>query len=375
MVSQVSFASFGPGIRLKDIVNIEGVRGNQLVGYGIVVGLNGTGDTLGSSAFTRESLISMLERLGVNIRDAASTISGKNVAAVMVTASLPPFARHGTSIDVNVSTLGDAKDLRGGILLVTPLYGADGEVYAVAQGGVSNNALNIQGAPTAAGPGAAAGQTSITKGVPTSGRISNGAIIEKEIGFEFNSLKTIHLTLRNPDFTTSKRVAEVINAHLKKTVAVAKDPGTIRLDVSYAESGPDNNNNMDLITQIEQLRVHPDFPAKIIINDQDGIIVLGENVRISTVAITSGNITIRVNETPQVSQPNPLTLVQNPTVTNRSEIKITEQKGKFAQMESGASLQEVVNVLNALGASPRDMIAILQNIKAAGALQADIEVR
>ena len=344
--------------RLKDIVTVEGVRDNMLVGYGLVVGLNGTGDSLTNSPFTEKSLIGMLERLGINTRGAA--MKTKNVAAVMVTATLPAFASQGTRVDVTVSTLGDAKSLLGGTLLVTPLLGADGEVYAVAQGSVATGGFSAQGA---------AG--SVTKGVPTSGRIANGAIVEREVTFRMTDLGSVRLSLRNPDFTTSRRVADAINKYMKGTVAEAVDSSTVRMLV------PDDrrNNLVALMTEIEQLTVVPDQVARVIIDEQSGVIVMGENVRINTVAIAQGNLTIRVNETPQVSQPSPLSEGGQTVVVPRTDIDVSEGEGKkLGLLKTGVSLQDLVQSLNALGISPRDMITILQSIKAAGALQADLEV-
>lgn len=345
-------------VRIKDIVSFEGIRQNQLVGYGLVVGLNGTGDTVNNNPYTKESLTGMLERLGVNIRDAAA-IGSTNIAAVMVTAMLPPFSRQGSIVDVSVSAIGSATDLRGGTLLVTPLLGADGNVYAVAQG------------PVAVGGFTAAGQagTTITKGVPTSGKISSGAIVEKEIGFELASMNTMNLTLRNPDFTTAKRIGDAINKCFAG-IARAVDPTTVSLSIP----APFKADLVGFLTKLEQLMVIPDQVAKVIIDDQDGVIVMGEHVRVSTVAVTHGTITIKVTETPQVSQPNPFTQVQQATVVDRSDIEVTEEQGRFVVMESGVTLQKLVNGLNALGVTPRDMITILRSIKAAGALQAEIEV-
>ncbi|MBX9977884.1 MAG: flagellar basal body P-ring protein FlgI, partial [Alphaproteobacteria bacterium] len=289
-------------VRIKDIVSVEGVRGNQLVGYGLVVGLNGSGDTIGSTAFTRESLASMLERLGVNVRDntGAALLNGKNVAAVMVTGTLPAFARQGSKIDVNVSALGDAKDLRGGTLLVTPLLAADGQVYAVGQG------------PVAVGGFKAEGQAaSVTKGVPTAGRIASGAIVEKEIGFELASMNSLKFSLNNPDFTTAKRVADRINHTMGNGVAAAKDPSTIQVEIPGGYKG----RTVEFMTMVEQLDIQPDQVAKIVVDDHDGIIVMGANVRISTVAISHGSITIRVTEHPEVSQPNPF-IQSNPMTLN-----------------------------------------------------------
>ncbi|MFN4281232.1 MAG: flagellar basal body P-ring protein FlgI [Alphaproteobacteria bacterium] len=345
--------------RIKDIADFEGVRDNQLVGYGLIVGLNGTGDTLNNSPFTKQSLIGMLERLGVNVRN--DTLKTANVAAVMVTATLPPFSRHGTRLDVTVSALGDAKSLMGGSLLVTPLIGADGEVYAVAQGNAASNSFSAQGAAA-----------TVTKGIPTSARIPNGAIVEREVGFEMGEMSEMRISLRNPDFTTANRVAAAINAYMGgRGQAKAFDPGTVAMTIPEER----RNNLVAMLTDIEQLRVVPDQIARVVVDQSSGIIVMGENVRISTVAIAQGNLTIRVTETPQVSQPNAFSTGGTTTTVNRSDIQIDEQTDrKLAILQNGVSLQELVNGLNALGVGPRDMISILQAIKASGALQADIEV-
>jgi len=346
--------------RLKDVVDFEGVRDNMLVGYGLVVGLNGSGDTLTNAPFTERSLIGMLERLGINTAGDFSNIKTKNIAAVMVTATLPPFAAQGARIDVTVGTMGDAKSLQGGVLLVTPLQGADGEVYAVAQGAVSSGY-------TASG----ASGSSTTKGVPTSGRIANGAIVEREVNFHLADLGVMRLSLRNPDFTTAQRVADVINKHLKTGGASAVDSTTVRLEVPENKRG----NVVGLMTEIEQLTVVPDQVARVVIDENSGVIVMGENVHINTVAIAQGNLTIKITETPQVSQPNPLSEGGETTVVQRTDISIDENKdAKLAMLHGGVSLQELVQGLNALGIGPRDMIAILQSIKAAGALQADLEL-
>jgi len=365
--------------RIKDIADFEGVRDNMLVGYGLVVGLNGTGDSLNRSIFTRESLIGMLERLGVNARDTA--LRTANVAAVMVTATLPPFSRQGSRVDVTVSALGDAKSLLGGTLLVTPMLGADGEVYAVAQGSVQTGFV-------------ARGQAaSVTKGVPTAGRVSNGAIVEREIGFEMANMRSVNLMLRNPDLTTARRVAQVVNGYLRTSAARPLDPGTVLVSIPAAFQG----DIVSLVTDIEQLRVEPDQVARVVIDEQNGVIVMGENVRISTVAIAQGNLTVKITETPQVSQPAPFssagqggTATGGPgqggvqfapgggaqtTVVPRTNVSVDEQSDRrMAVLPAGVSLQELVNSLNALGVGPRDMISILQAIKAAGALQAEIEV-
>lgn len=344
--------------RIKDIVAIEGVRDNMLVGYGLVVGLNATGDSIKNSPFTEQSLIGMLERLGVNVRD--QQFKTNNVAAVMVTATLKPFVTQGERIDIAVSALGDASDLKGGTLLVTPLMGADGEVYAVGQGPVATGSIQAQGQAE-----------SIVQNVPTSGRISNGAIVEREIAFELNDLSKVRLSLRNPDFTTARRIAETINRSKSGNIAVATDPSTVRLSMPASYKG----KMFDLITDIEQLQVSPDVAAKIIVDERSGVIVMGNNVRISEVAIAQGNLTIRITETPQVSQPSPFSTGGSTAIVPRSNIDIDQDKdNKMAVLPSGVTIQELVSSLNALGVGPRDIITILQSIKAAGALQADIEV-
>ncbi|MEX2454570.1 MAG: flagellar basal body P-ring protein FlgI [Rhodospirillaceae bacterium] len=344
--------------RIKDVADFEGVRENLLVGYGLIVGLNGSGDTLNNSAFTRHSLTGMLERLGINTR--TDTLKTANVAAVMVTAALPPFARQGTRIDVTVSALGDAKSLLGGTLLVTPMVGADGEVYSVAQGQVAVGGFSAQG-----------NAATVTKGVPTSGRIPSGGIVEREVRFDMTQLSDIRISLRNPDLTTARRVAQAINGFLRVDAALPTDPGTINLTVPPSYPG----GPVALLTDIEQLRIRPDQVARVVIDEQSGIIVMGENVRISTVAIAQGNLTIRVTEAQQVAQPNAFAGAGDTEVVDRTTIEVDEEADRrLAILPDGVSLQELVSGLNALGIGPRDMITILQTIKAAGALQAEIEV-
>lgn len=344
--------------RIKDITDVEGIRENLLVGYGLVVGLNGTGDTLNNAPFTLQSLTAMLERLGVNTRD--SNLKTANVAAVMVTANLPPFAAQGSRMDVNISALGDASSLQGGTLLVTPLMGADGEVYSVAQGSLA------VGGFTAGGDAA-----TITRGVPTAARIANGAIIEREIEFDLADRSSLRLSLRNPDLTTAMRIASAINAFLGSDAALAENTTTIALSVPHDYDG----NIVNLLTEIEQLRVEPDMPARVIIDENSGIIVIGQNVRVSAIAIAQGNLTVRVTETPQVSQPAPFSENGQTTVVPRTNVEIDDDADKkLALLSKSVSLRDLVNGLNALGVGPRDMITILQTIKAAGALQAEIEV-
>jgi flagellar P-ring protein precursor FlgI len=327
------------------------------VGYGLVVGLNNTGDKLKDGGFTKQSLQSMLNRLGVKPTDKGTT--SKNVAAVMVTAELPPFARQGSRLDISVSALGDASSLLGGTLLVTPLLGADGEVYAVAQGQVGVGGFSVKGQAE-----------SVTKGVPTSGRIASGAIVEREVGYEMARMDSITLTLRSPDFTTARRIAQAVNAFLREPAAKPSDPSTVRIDLpaSYQSSA------VNLVTDIEQLRIEPDLPARVVIDEASGIIVMGENVRVSTVAIAQGNLTIRITEQPQVSQPRPFGDGAT-VVVPRSDIAVDEQSDRrLGIVDGGVTLQQLVDGLNALGVGPRDLIAILQAIKAAGALQAELDV-
>jgi flagellar P-ring protein precursor FlgI len=347
----------GATSRIKDLANIEGVRQNQLIGYGLVVGLNGTGDTLNNIPFTKQSLQAMLERLGVNVR--GQTLRTGNVAAVMVTANLPPFGTQGTRVDVTVSALGDSKSLQGGTLLVTPLLGADGNVYAVGQGSVAIAGFSAEGEAA-----------KIVRGVPTVGRISNGAVIEREIDFALNRLSQLRMALRNPDFTTAKRIAMAINDFIGAPTAEPLDPATVEITVPQKFRG----NVVALLTEIEQLQVEPDMPAKIVIDERSGVIVMGRDVRVSMVAVSQGNLTVAITETPQVSQPLPFSRGGQTTVVPRTRVGVTEDGKKLGVIRDGVSLQQVVDGLNALGIGPRDMIAILQAIKAAGAIQADIEV-
>lgn len=360
LIAALSFFNCGETFatsRIKDIADFEGVRDNQLIGYGLVVGLNGTGDNIKSVDFTKESLISMLDKIGINARD--GQLKAKNVAAVMVTANLPAFARQGSRIDVMVSALGDAKNLQGGTLLATPMQGADGEIYAVAQGQIAVGAVSARGT-----------NASVVKGVPTAGRIASGAIVENEIPFELDSLKTIRIALRNPDFTTSRRVADAINAMLGTTAAQALDPATISLDIPKKYQG----KIVDLMTRVEQLQVQPDQLARVVIDESSGIVVIGKDVKINRLAIAQGNLTIKITDIPFVSQPLPFS---NGTTVSGVTTAININEGvdaKLTVVNTGVNLQELVDGLNALGVTPRDLISILQAIKASGALQAEIEV-
>lgn len=343
-------------VRVKDIADVEGVRDNQLIGYGLVVGLNNTGDKLSNAIFTRDSLVGMLERLGVNTQDQAAKLQTKNVAAVMVTAELPAFAREGSRIDVAVSALGDATDLTGGTLLVTPLLAADGEVYAVAQGALATGAIAARGAAT-----------SVTRGVPTAGHIANGATVEREVPFRLDDKHLVHLALRNPDLTTANRIVMAIDGALGP-IARATDPRTVMVDLG-------KHDPISALTTIGELRIVPDTPAVVVIDEASGTVVMGANVRISTVAIAQGNLTVRVTETPEVSQPAPLS---NGTtqVVPRTQVQVDDQHDRRLGIVQGSvTLRDLVASLNALGIGPRDLISILQAIKAAGALQADLVVR
>ena len=344
--------------RIKDIVTVEGIRENQLIGYGLVVGLNGTGDIFLNVPYTQQSLTAMLERLGVNSKEII--MRPENVAAVMVTANLPSFSRQGTRIDVSVSSLGDAESLLGGTLIATPLLGADGEVYAVAQGGVAVAGFSAQGEAA-----------TVTQGVPTNGRIANGAIVERELPFELADMNSVKLSLHNPDLTTARRITAAINNSLTNEMARTLDPSTIQIErpVGYKLA------MVDILTEIEQLSVTPDQRAKVIIDERTGIIVIGADVRINSVAIAQGKLTISITEEPQVSQPGAFAQGGQTEVVNRTGIEIDDGSDKrLTVLEPAVTLQDLVDGLNALGIGPRDMISILQAVKASGAMQAEIQV-
>jgi flagellar P-ring protein precursor FlgI len=342
--------------RIKDVVNVENVRDNQLVGYGLVVGLAGTGDRLRNTPFTEESMQAMLERMGVNVR--GTEMKTQNVAAVSITATMPPFARSGSRIDVQVSALGDASSLQGGTLIVSSLRGLDGEIYAVAQGNVAVSGFKGQGAAA-----------SVSRGVTTSARIAGGAIVEREVPYSLLSANGLKLALKNPDFATADRIAGAINEKYPGSAAVL-DPATVQLT-----PGPNFVGNViDLVTRIGELQVRVDQPARIVINEASGTVVMNADVRITPVAIAQGGLTITVTESPQVSQPAPLSNGQT-TVVPRTNVQVNDGNGASLAMVDGATLQKLVSGLNTLGVSPRDLITILQAVKSAGALQADIEVQ
>ncbi|MFN7054811.1 flagellar basal body P-ring protein FlgI [Hyphomonas sp.] len=343
--------------RIRDVVAVEGVRQNDLVGYGIVVGLNGTGDTVRNSPFTEDSLTHMLERLGVNVQ--GEDIKPRNVAAVLVTASLPPFARNGSMIDVSVSSIGDASSLQGGMLILTPLKGADNEVYAVAQGSIIVGGIDVR-----------AQAARETRGTPTTGSIPNGASIEREVNYDFNRNRTLSLSLRSPDFTTAARIEDTINAAMGFRVASMRDPGTVDLDLRGMSESPAR-----VLAIIENLPVAVATPARIVIDEKSGTIVLGEDVTISRVAIAQGNISIKVRETPVASQPNPFSPGET-MVLPRSDIQITQTgSNNIAMLNPNVTLSQLVTGLNALGVSPQEMADIIRAMKTAGALHADLVIR
>lgn len=351
-------AAAAGSVRLKDLVEFDGVRGNDLVGYGLVVGLNGTGDGLRNSPFTEEIMSNMLERLGVNVT--GEEFRPNNVAAVIVTASLPPFARSGSRIDITVSAIGDADSLLGGTLVMTPLTAADGDIYAVAQGTIIAGGATIQGEAA-----------EVTQGVPTAGVVPNGARVEREVDFDFSSLTQMRLALRNPDFTTAARIEEAVNAQFSEPVATMLDAGTVVLNMTVTGQ----RSPAHAVAMIENIGVSPNTRARVVVDQRSGTIVMGEDVRISQVAVSQGNLTLRIEERPLVVQPNPFAEGET-VVVPRTIAGLDEEIGTgLAIVGQGTSLSEVIAGLNALGVSPRDMIDILKSIKAAGALHADFLVR
>lgn len=345
-------------VRIKDIADIKGVRQNQLVGYGLVVGLKGTGDS-DDSLFTIQSLASLLEKMGVTVQT-ADIEDVENVAAVMVTAELAPFANQGSRFDVLVSSIGDAENLEGGTLLFTPLRAADGQIYAVAQGPVSTGGFAVSGNSG----------DQVQKNFPTVGRVVGGALVEKEIHADFNQKDSLTLALHQPDFTTAARVAQAINRAFYNQLAHTENAGAIHVRV------PENylGDTVQFVTMIEGLGVTPDTVSKVVINERTGTVIMGENVRISTIAIAHGNLSIQIDESQNASQPLPFSPRGQTVVTPESEIVVQEGKNPLYLVESGVSIGEVVKALNALGVTPRDLIAIFQALKAAGALQAELEI-
>jgi flagellar P-ring protein precursor FlgI len=353
---QFGFRPARGDVRIKDITTFEGVRENQLVGYGLVVGLNGTGDKLANSPFTSESIRGMLERLGAGNLNGAS-FKTANVAAVMVTSKLPAFSRLGTTIDVTVSSLGDAESLLGGTLIVTPLSGADGQVYAVAQGPISVGGFSAKG-----------GSASHVEGVPTVARINNGAIVEQEIPFRLQDLEKLRISLRVPDFTTANRVKEAIRSSMKEIEVAVLDLATVEISL------PSEVNVAELMASIENLKVVPDTVARVVVDEKSGTIVIGSNVQIGRIAISQGGLTVRIKESANVSQPEPISIGGTTIVIPNTEVQVEEKDAKFTILDGEVSLQDLVDGLNAIGVSARQTISILQAIKSAGALHADLEI-
>ena len=340
--------------RIKDIASFDGVRDNQLVGYGLIVGLNGSGDS-DQTKFPVQSLVNMLERMGVTVN--RTDIKVKNVAAVMVTATLTPFAKQGATMDVLVSSLGDSTSLSGGTLLLSPLKGADGQVYAVAQGPVSTNSFSYSGQAS-----------STQKNHPTAGRVPGGALVERELPNVLADRSSLKLNLHQPDFTTATRMTKAINDKFPTTPASNNDPGTVLLTIPPEYQG----RTVAFVADLERLEVTPDNSAKVVLNERTGTIVMGEKVRLSTVAVSHGNLTLYIKESPEASQPSPFSNTGTTQVTPRTSIKVTEGGGGLAVVDSGANIGDVVRALNALGVTPRDLIGILQAIKAAGALNSEL---
>jgi flagellar P-ring protein precursor FlgI len=357
--SRADEPSRGEGItRIKDITKLKGARENQLVGYGLVIGLPNSGDSMRNSPFTEQSLRSMLDRMGVNVQ--RSTLRARNVAAVVVTAELPPFAGRGSRVDVTVSALGDARSLLGGTLVITPLVGADGEVYAVAQGPVAVTGFN-----------AAGDAESLTRGVPTAGRVPNGALVERELPDNFGTLRSLVLELRNPDYRTAVRVADAINQHMTRRFGAR---GAYERDFrSVLLVNPPGVNPVRFLAEVGDLVVQPDAPARVVIDERTGTVVIGKDVQVSTVAVTHGNLTVRITETPVASQPNMLS-GGDTVVLPTTRVEAEEKQGQLAIL-NGSSLQTLVGGLNQIGLKPTGIIAILQAIKTAGALQADLVVQ
>jgi flagellar P-ring protein precursor FlgI len=343
-------------VRLKDLVEVDGVRGNDLVGYGLVVGLNGTGDGLRNAPFTEEIMTNMLERLGVNIT--GEDYRPKNVAAVFVTATLPPFARAGSRIDITVSAIGDASSLLGGTLVMTPLNGADGQIYAVAQGTIIAGGISAQGQAAR-----------VVQGVPTAGTVPSGARVEREVEFDFSQVTMLRLALKTADFTTAARIEKAINAEFGARVAAMEDAGTVTLNLDRSGMNPAH-----AIARIENLLVEPETRAMVVVDQRSGTIVMGADVRISRVAVAQGNLTLRVEEAPLVVQPNPFAEGET-VVVPRSSASITKDGTGLAEVPGGTNLSEVVAGLNALGVAPNDMIDILKSINAAGALHAEFVIQ
>lgn len=353
-VTSMKTPALAADVRIKDITDVQGVRGNDLVGYGLVIGLNGSGDTIRNSPYTEEALSNLLERLGVNIQ--GSEFRPDNVAAVMVTASLPPFSREGSRIDVTVASIGDAESLAGGTLIMTPLKAANGEIYAIAQGNLLISGFEAEG-----------DAASVTQGVPTTGAIPNGARVEREIPYDFRRQQNVRLALRSADFTTATRIEDRINAAFPQRVATLLDSGTVEVDLTAVDRNPAR-----AMSEIENLMMEPARIARVVVDQRSGTIVLGEAVKVSSVAVAQGNLTIKIAEAPVASQPNPFGFGET-TVLPRTSVEVKDgPPGQVAIVDEAVTLPDLVAGLNALGVSPREMIDILKAIKSAGALHAEL---
>ncbi|MCB0328194.1 MAG: flagellar basal body P-ring protein FlgI [Bdellovibrionales bacterium] len=352
------FVQIAYGARLKDIADVEGVRGNQLFGYGLVIGLNGTGDGI-QIPFTVSTLSNLLEREGLNLNTAGQQIQVKNVASVMVTATLPPFSRPGSRLDITISSLGDAKSLQGGTLLMTPLKGADGNTYAVAQGAVTVGGFSV-----------ASGGDAAIRNHPTVGQIVRGATVERSIPFDLFQSQRIRIVLRTTDFTTMTRVVERINTQLGRPLAVAVDGASVEIPlVDEYRIDP-----IGFVSKLEQLDVHTDLPATVVVNEKTGTIVMGENVTLSTVALAHGNLSIAIRSETQVSQPEALSEQGDTAIVTNTDVTVGEEQSGLSIVGGEVTLGELVGALNALGATPRDLISIFSALQQAGALKADIKV-
>ena len=350
-------SSASAAVRIKDLVDIEGVRGNDLVGYGLVVGLNGTGDGIKNSPYTEEALANLLERLGVNVQD--EDFKSRNVAAVLVTATLPPFARVGSQIDISVSAVGDAGSLLGGSLIMTPLRAADGEIYAVAQGPIIASGISAKGRGA-----------SVTFGAPTAGSVPQGARVEREVDFDFSAMSRVRLALKSPDVSTAVNIEDAINDVLGTGASEIQDPGTIDVHLPIAGLSP-----IRVVSLIENLRVEPEQHARVVVDQKSGTIVLGADVKISRFAVAQGNLTITVRERPYVSQPNPFSPNGETIIVPSSDISISQNdNARIGLVDENISLADLIEGLNALGVGPSDLIDILKTIKAAGALHAELVV-
>jgi len=345
--------------RIKDVASVEGVRDNQLIGYGLVVGLDRTGDSVIGGQFTAQAIISMLNNMGINLKINPIQLRTRNTASVIVTAKLPPFARPGMRLDVQVSSLANAKSLKGGTLLMTPLKAPNQEIFAVAQGPISTSGFG----------GGSAG-TTVVKNQQSGGIVPSGAIVEKAIDLKIEEWESFSLSLQHADFTTSLRLADVINTHLGEGLATPVSSGQVLVTVPDAFKG----KVVQMIAAVEGLDVPVDIRAKVVVNERTGTIVMGQHVRLSSMAVSHGNLTIKIKTSFDVSQPNPASLGGQSVVTPEVDTKVEEEDGRVIQVDGSVTLGDLVKALNSVGVTPRDLVAVLTAAKAAGALQAELEM-